>query len=132
MPKEAPMLLPAKRKSPRMGVREVVQKVWPRHRKFVRGHVCCVPGCNVSTIIEFAHARLGTHTGMKQTPHDCFGLSLCSYHHREQHRIGEPEFESRYGIDMKAIARTFTKASPDTAMRESLALHALPTDAGNQ
>jgi hypothetical protein len=53
-------------------------------------------------------------------PSDAFGISLCAAHHRQQHAIGQREFEKRHTLDLWALAAAFVKASPDVAMRESL------------
>jgi hypothetical protein len=37
---------------------------------------------------------------------------LCRAHDAEQHRIGEAAFEKRHGLDFKALAEAFTRASP--------------------
>lgn len=93
--------------------------VWPRHRRFVRSHLCSVLGC-ANRPIEFAHYRTAANSGVGVKPHDRFGLSLCRAHHREQHVIGQPEFQRRYAIDMAALAEAFYARSPDKAMKESL------------
>lgn len=49
----------------------------------------------------------------------CGGIGPDS-HHAEYHRIGHDTFQTKYGIDLWAIAAAFVKASPDIAMRESL------------
>lgn len=113
------MALPPKRQKVRSGIARAPQREWPRHRKFVRGHACCVPGCQDGPI-EFAHVRTGTDGGTALKPSDTHGISLCVEHHREQHQIGEPAFERRYRIDMKALAAEFARKSPDIAMREAM------------
>lgn len=45
-------------------------------------------------------------------PSDIFTISLCADHHREQHAIGEKQFERAHGIDMKALAAEFFRRSP--------------------
>lgn len=85
----------------------------PSHCAFVRSHACC--RCGKMENIEVAHVRSGTDGGMGFKPGDYWTISLCGGAngcHAIQHRIGEPEFENRYGIDMKALAREFVKASP--------------------
>lgn len=119
------------RKKPkvRSGIMRAPKREFPRHRAFVRRHVCSVKDCANGTI-ECAHVRTGTDGGKSQKPSDWWTLPLCGPawvegvlvegHHREQHRIGEPAFERKYGIDMKAIAREFARQSPDQNMRESM------------
>lgn len=85
----------------------------PAHCNFVRSHACCA--CGSMAAIEVAHVRTGTDGGMGMKPGDYWTISLCggpSGCHALQHRIGEPEFEKRKFIDMKALAREFVKASP--------------------
>ena len=115
------MILPQKLKPPRMGVRVTVQKVWPRHRRWVRAHGCCVPDCRCG-VIDFAHLRSAANAGKDQKPHDMFGVSLCRAHHDEQHRLGPVEFGRKYQIDLWGLAAEFARQSPDWRMRASLKL----------
>jgi hypothetical protein len=115
------MKLPNKLKQPRMGVRLPVQKIWPRHRRWVKSHGCCVPGCQVRSV-DFAHLRSARNAGKGQTPHDIFGVSLCRMHHDEQHRLGTDAFAKKYQIDLWALAAEFARRSPDWQMRASLRL----------
>ena len=82
----------------------------PAHRSWVRRHACCV--CGTEAAIECAHVRCGTDGGMGIKPSDRWCISLCKAHHAEQHQIGEPAFERRYGIGLKSLAERFFKASP--------------------
>lgn len=102
-------MLPARRKA-NSGRAKVRNRV-PSHCQWVRGHGCCVPGCD-GLPIEAAHVRVGTGGGMGFKPHDKWVISLCRDHHSEQHRIGEPEFERRHGINMKKLAEAFAARSP--------------------
>ena len=115
------MRLPDKPKRPRMAVRAPVQKIWPRHRRWVRAHGCCVPDCRALSV-DFAHLRSARNTGKGQRPHDIFGVSLCRLHHDEQHRIGAGAFGKKYQIDLWALAAEFARRSPDWQMRVSLRL----------
>ena len=110
------MLLPRRLKRPKLRVREPLRKIWPRHRRWVRSHGCCVPGCT-AVDIEFAHLRSATHAGIGQKPHDAFGISLCRTHHDEQHRLGEKIFGEKYRIDLVALAAEFVQRSPDQDMK---------------
>lgn len=104
------MTLPRKiEKPPRFNMAKRVRS--PGHMKWVRGHACSVPGCDAMPI-EAAHVRTGTEGGMGIKPGDDWVISLCSYHHRRQHVIGERAFELAHGIDMKALAREFASKSP--------------------
>jgi hypothetical protein len=104
-----------------MGVRMPLQKIWPRHRRWVKSHGCCVPGCRAPSV-DLAHLRSATNAGKGQRPHDIFGVSLCRLHHDEQHRIGAEAFSDRYGIDLWELAAEFARRSPDWEMRASLKL----------
>ena len=115
------MALPPKRKPQKSGIARGMQREWPRHRKFVRGHACSVPGCDGSPI-ECAHVRVGYLSGTSIKPPDWMTISLCAHHHREQHQIGHAAFDKKYRIDSVKLALAFAKASPDLAMREAMAL----------
>lgn len=101
-------MLPAKHK-----IESTREKRWrcPSHLAWVRKHRCCVPECTMMPI-EAAHVRTGTTGGVGMKPDDSFVISLCSMHHREQHRIGERAFEQTYEIDMIALAAEFFSKSP--------------------
>jgi hypothetical protein len=113
------MKLPDRLQRPKLGVRAAVQKIWPRHRRWVRSHGCCVTNCQALSV-DFAHLRSAANAGTGQTPHDIFGVSLCRVHHDEQHRIGADAFNKKYGIDLWALAAEFARRSPDWEMRASL------------
>ena len=125
------MRLPNRLKRPRLGVRTPLQKVWPRHRRWVRAHGCCVPDC-VARAVDFAHLRSAANAGTSQRPHDVFGVSLCRKHHEEQHRIGTDAFSDKYDIDLWALAAEFARRSPDWQMRESLKLVSATAIGGDQ
>ena len=114
-------MLPPRRKPARSGIERAAHREWPRHRKFVRSHACCVPNCTGSPI-EFAHIRSAATAGTGLKPHDAFGVSLCFAHHREQHDDGVETFQRRHGIDLGKIALEFVRHSPDVEMRASLRL----------
>lgn len=81
------------------------------HRSWVRRHHCSVPGCR-SLPIECAHVRSGTDGGTGLKPSDRWCLSLCRAHHLEQHNLGERQFETKYDVDLRAIAGEFARKSP--------------------
>jgi len=103
------MTLPARIKPEPMGRDKRIRS--PAHLGWVRSHACCVPGCD-GRPIEAAHVRSGTDGGTGIKPGDMWAISLCAAHHRDQHQVGEPEFERRHGIDMKALASEFADRSP--------------------
>ena len=89
----------------------VAPRSCPGHRAWVRRHHCSVAGCHQRPI-ECAHVRRGTGGGVALKPSDKWVISLCSYHHAEQHRIGELSFERRYQLDLAELAREFARRSP--------------------
>src|SRR5436305_6919084 len=126
---EPVMRLPDRLKQPKLGVRRPLQKVWPRHRRWVKSHGCCVPGCGARAA-DFAHLRSAANAGTGQRPYDIFGVSLCRAHHDEQHRLGAEAFGDKYNIDLWGLASEFGRRSPDWQMRASLRIvspPALPT-----
>lgn len=80
------------------------------HRDWVRGHRCCVPGCQLMPI-EVAHVNRAAHRGIGLKASDAFTVSLCREHHAESHR-GEKTFQTRHGIDLMALAEAFYRRSP--------------------
>jgi hypothetical protein len=124
------MSLPDRLKRPKMGLRVPAQKIWPRHRRWVKAHGCCVPDCRDASV-DFAHLRSAANAGKDQKPHDIFGVSLCRVHHDEQHRTGADAFSKKYKIDLWALAAEFARRSPDWEMRASLKLvHATEIGSG--
>lgn len=85
----------------------------PAHRAWVRGHKCCVPGCD-DMPIECAHIRRSNNSGTGVKPSDAFTVSLCREHHSESHR-GEKTFEAKHGLDLMELAREFYRKSPHRA-----------------
>lgn len=88
-----------------------VRRRCPAHTGWVTKHACSVPDCN-GLPIEAMHVRNGTNGGTGVKPTDDWTISGCRAHHQEQHQIGEPAFERKYGIDMKDLARAFAAKSP--------------------
>jgi hypothetical protein len=79
------------------------------HCNFIRSHECSWNGCG-GRPIEVAHVRLGSGTGLSQKPDDWRTVSLCQFHHAQQHRFGEASFWK--GIDVEELIAEFIKASP--------------------
>jgi hypothetical protein len=119
------MRLPDRLKRKKLGVRTPLQKVWPRHRRWVKAHGCCVPNCDARAV-DFAHLRSAANAGIGQMPHDIFGVSLCRKHHDEQHRLSTEAFGDKYKIDLWALAAEFARRSPDWQMRASLRIVSPP------
>lgn len=89
----------------------------PAHRKWVAGHACSA--CGSQSAIECAHVRNGTDGGAGIKPSDKWTISLCKTCHARQHQIGETSFEHAWGIDLKAMAEAFYKASPHRSKLEA-------------
>ena len=83
----------------------------PAHRAWVRSHACCVPGCQ-RTPIECAHVRRGSDGGIAQKPSDWWCISLCWFHHSEQHQLGETSFERKHNLDLLGLSMEFARRSP--------------------
>lgn len=67
-----------------------------KHRDWVRKEFACVM-CGSLQDRQFAHVRIGSHTGMSLTPHDFLGVCLCKKCHlHDQHQHGEVTFWQRY------------------------------------
>jgi len=84
------------------------------HLQFCRGFRCSIadhPAHECEGKIEACHVRAGTDGGTSLKPSDCFVIPICAGGHRLQHQIGEAAFETRFGINMKAIAAKLWKAS---------------------
>jgi len=112
--------LPPRKKRVRSGIERAPKRIWLRHRKFVRSHQCCVPGCPALQV-DFHHIRNAAIAGVGLKSHDRYGVPLCRNHHDEHHNCGVHTFEDRHGIDLYAIAAELVRVSPDWKMRVSLA-----------
>lgn len=111
---EAAMTIRLKRRKPKpLGCREAPQIRNASHLRWIRGFECSVgnPVCRDHEI-EAAHVRIGTDGALSVKPGDNWTLPLCSFHHAQQHRMGETSFEKAYKIDMKKIAQALWAKSP--------------------
>ena len=111
-----------RRKNVKSGIKRGPQREFPKHRKWVRGFACCVPGCE-NRRIEFAHVRSAANSGTGLKPSDASGVPLCGGpdgHHFEQHRIGQPEFERKYEISLSGIAAELARRTTDRDLREAM------------
>ena len=125
-----PSSMPARRKPPRLGVREVTHIRCEPHKKWVRGHMCLAEGLgNCSGKIQFAHVRsakaieaaFGIEVPKHERPDgsagvdpsDCFGVPLCAHHHMStQHSSGEETFWRMVGINPLKVAARLWFTSP--------------------
>lgn len=113
-------MIPKRRKPAKAGIHEPPQIRNASHLKWVRGHECAVAmrspdlieGKQCSGRIEAAHIRVGTDGGMGVKPGDNWAIPLCSFHHAEQHRMGELTFSVIYGIPLHTIAQLLWARSP--------------------
>ena len=104
-----------RRKPSKMGIRQAPQIRCPAHLQWVRGHECSVQNNDCLGKVEAAHVRDGTDCGLGVKPSDIFVVPLCSWHHRQQHNVGEKQFEFRHKISMIDIAEDLTRRSPHRA-----------------
>jgi len=114
--------LPPKRERLHSGIERGPQRVFPRHRAWVRRHGCCVPGCQ-GMPIEFAHLRTAANSGVGLKPPDWCGISLCMAHHSLFHNVGHSTGAKQCGTSLGAllaIAVMFAERSPDKALREAM------------
>lgn len=122
-------MIPARKKRPKMNLRESTVIRCPGHLKWVRGHECCIAGKwrlvkddwgSPSTDdhvcegrIEAHHVREGDHgQGMGQKPDDSSSVPLCSKAHKRLHDKGSKTFEKEWRVDLSAIAAELWKHSP--------------------
>ena len=104
-----------RRKPSKMGIRQAPQIRCPAHLQWVRGHECSVQNNDCLGKVEAAHVRDGTDCGLGVKPSDIFVVPLCSWHHRQQHNVGEKQFEFRHKIAMIDIAEDLARRSPHRA-----------------
>ena len=112
--------IPKRKKRERMAHKDATVIRCAAHLQFIRGHECSVAGRTTDNgwahtctgPIVAAHVRTGTDGGTSMKPSDCWTIPLCDGAHTFQHAVGEPEFERRLGIDMKAIAAELWRTSP--------------------
>ncbi len=109
----------ARRKRIPMKVRERVKIRFDAHLQKVRGYECIVPRCATGEPIEACHARKGTgRNAMGRKPPDWWTFPACSYHHAQQHSIGEAAFELAHGVNLMDTATDLARRSKDPAVQE--------------
>lgn len=103
----------ARRKPAKSGIRDQDGPIRSEaHLKFVRGFVCVAhESGECSGRVEAAHYRTAANSGTGVKPGDDWAFPACAHHHAEQHRIGQPEFERRHGVNLAKTAQTFAKTS---------------------
>lgn len=95
------------------------------HRKFLKGFECVLYGnplspCDIDHKVDLAHYRSAANSGTSMKPGPEWMMPLCRTHHREQHQIGQPAFERKYGIDMEVKAAEFAASSPDLKIKAAM------------
>ena len=68
---------------------------------------CTINGWFCWMRVDPAH---GPVNGMRSKGGDDGAISLCRFHHEEQHRIGWPAFEAKYGFSREVEAKVFWAA----------------------
>lgn len=91
--------------------REHLDRSCAGHRAWVRRHDCSVRGCRRYPI-ECAHVRSKTDGGIGLKPSDKWTISLCEFHHREQHSLGERAFAAKHDLNLAELAAEFARRSP--------------------
>lgn len=118
------IVLPAKRQKVRSGILRGPKLHWQRHEAFIRRHTCIVTAAKVhdecNGPIQCCHYRTAANSGVGVKPGSWWTFPACMHHHAEQHRIGEPEFQRKYGLDLESICQEFVRLSPDQAMKEAM------------
>lgn len=113
--------LPRRRVREPMMPERATQREFPRHRRYIRSLQCVAEGCGevrwLTAVVECCHLRSGTDGGGSLKPSDWWCFPACSVHHREQHQIGEPAFQAKYKLDLRAICLGLARQSPDQDMR---------------
>lgn len=83
------------------------------HLAFIREQACCIRSKHdCGGVIEPMHFRGSKEGGTGMKPGDDKTIPGCSVAHREQHAIGEPAFQKKYGINMGDIAQLYWLISP--------------------
>jgi hypothetical protein len=106
-------LLP-RRKKVAMNVRDSDIIRSPQHMRHVRGFVCAIfdkPGHECSGRMHAHHCREGADGGTGLKPGDNTVVPLCDLAHAEIHNTGWRTFETKYGVDLSALAERLWRAS---------------------
>ncbi len=107
--------IPKKRKRPRMGSRVDSGPIrCPAHLRDIRRRECLLTGKSGHQCegrVRACHLRQGTDGGTGTKPSDCWTWPGCDGAHAEQHRIGEPRFQAKYALDLRATCETLWQVS---------------------
>ena len=126
-------MLPKKRQKPSSGILRAPERVYQRHRKWLRSHecVCTMAGGDgfkgdgehswfCQGTIEVSHIRTAANAGTALKPMDCSAVPMCQFHHAQYHRRGHDIFERAYKLDLTKLAAEFAAKTPDEKLREVL------------
>lgn len=109
-----------RRKAPRTGIQRAPARTWRRHEQWVRGFACVAiraDGDNCHGKIQLCHFREAANSGTGLKPAAWFTFPGCEGHHEEQHRIGQPAFERKHKLSLRAECLRLARFSPDLDMR---------------
>jgi hypothetical protein len=118
-------MLPKKRQLSRSNILRVPERVYQRHRKWLRSHECVCTLSKTSKVecagpIEVSHIRTAANSGTGLKPMDSSAVPKCRSHHILYHAMGHESFERYYGLDLAKLAAEFAARTPDEKLREVL------------
>ncbi|HYF40921.1 MAG TPA: hypothetical protein VEA35_00610 [Ramlibacter sp.] len=93
------------------------------HKMFIRQQRCILwgrPGHECKGPVQCCHYRMATGGGMGLKPSDEFTFPCCWGGHDLQHKIGEVEFQERFGLDLREVCKRFARRSTDPRVREAV------------
>lgn len=112
-----------RRKPKRSGIERAPERAWRRHETWIRGFTCVAFKADASTCegrkVECCHYRTAANSGTGIKPGSWSTFPACSEHHAEQHRIGQPAFERKYGVNLITECRRLARISPDAEMKKA-------------
>lgn len=115
-----------KRERPRSGIKHHVERVWPKHERWVRRLVCIAAdkgareGYLCAGKVRACHRRSAANSGTGLKPPSWEVFAACDNHHALQHQRGQPWFEKWLGLKLADVARDLAKQSPDEEMKAAM------------
>ncbi|TAD89901.1 MAG: DUF968 domain-containing protein [Alphaproteobacteria bacterium] len=67
---------------------------------------------------DACHVRTAANGGVAMKPSDEWTVPMCPAHHREQHE-GTESFQTTYGLDLAALAKSHAARSPSRKIRDA-------------
>ena len=98
---------------PRKGLGRHTVDENPKHRYWISGQPCAVPGCQHPDV-QAAHVTLERHAKSMTTP-DEMTIPLCvagARGHHDECDANQPAFAAKYDMDLVAMAKSYAKESP--------------------